>query len=276
MPILLIIIFFSTSIFAQQDYTFQSLYRSFEEGKQYYTLAKSIIHIAPSVLSEKIATLPIATTIQIEERMDELAKINGFRTNWYRISFPLNGFLHEGFIWGGNIAVGAFVAQESPDIFFLYGIEKIEVVERSNYIEERILLQLNACRDTFLLDKLEVEAMGSLYTQTQGNALGNKGLESIKEVIEINFSDGYCGGVSASATTFWDGQKLHFVQLLSNGYSNEYFSNKFFIYPHDDEGEIGRIILREEEGEFGENKEAIYTQKVDKEFVWTGDGLKEG
>lgn len=274
MQILILIILFSTTLAAQQDYTFQSLYRTFEEGKYYYTLPpQTSIYTAPFVTAEKIAQLPIATAIKVEERMDEIAKINGFRTNWYRISFQQNEQFQEGFIWGGNIAVGAFAAKESSDIFFLYGIEKIALAERGNYVEESILLQLNACRDTFLLDKLVTEAMGTLYTQTQGNSLGNKGLENIREVIEIAFSDGYCGGVSASATVFWDGQKLHFVQVLSNGFSNENFTNKFFIYPSDDGGKKQRIILRDEAGEFDGDRQTVYTHQVDLEYVWDGKQL---
>jgi len=110
--------------------------------------------------------------------------------------------------------------------------------------------------------------------KTQGVALGNKGLRSIREVIEVAFSDGYCGGVSANATIFWDGIKLHYVQLLSNGFSQKTFANKFFIYPKDPNGKSQTVILRDEAGEFGENKHPIYSHQIDYPYIWNGEQLQ--
>lgn len=269
-----IIIFLQTTLNAQNDYTFNSLYRSFEEGKSFYALRTSNVHAAPFITAAVLGNVSTGTIVRVEERMDEIFKIKGFRTNWYRIIFDNNGQLEEGYLWGGNIAMYAFYAKENAKVLFLYGVDHIGLVNRGNYTEESIQLALYVLENKQLKDSVVFEAMGTLYTQTQGRALGNKGLKSIKEIIEIAFSDGYCGGVAATVTVFWDGQKLHYVNLLSNGFSTESFSNRFYLYPQEHLEKEQIILLRKEVGTFDSNQHPVYTHQVDKRYVWTQNKLK--
>lgn len=273
--VVFIFLIYQVSLKAQVDYTFNSLYRSFEEGKSFYVLKPSTIHAAPFITATKLGSVQTGTVIQVEERMDEIFKIKGFRTNWYRVLFNNNGVSEEGYIWGGNIAAGAFLAQNDSKQLFLYGIDHIGMVDRGDYTEESIQLVLYTLQNSRVQDSVVFEAMGTLYTKTQGRALGNKGLKAIQEIIEIAFSDGYCGGVAATVTIFWDGQSLHYVNLLSNGFSTETFANRFYIYPqeHTDQEEV--IILRNEAGTFDVNKRPVYTRQVDQRYIWIEDKLKK-
>ncbi len=268
-----IIIIIQTSLHAQEDYTFNSLYRSLEEGQSFYVLKPSRVHAAPFATAAVLGTLSTGVAIQVEERMDEMVKINGFRTNWYRIVFDHNGRLEEGYLWGGSIAVGAFVAKDNSNTLFLYGIDHIGIVNRGNYTEESIHLILYALDNYQVKDSIVFEAMGTLYTQTQGKALGNKGIKTIKEVIEVAFSDGYCGGVAATVTIFWDGNSLFYISLLSNGFSSETFSNRFYIYPDEQALPTQTIILRNEAGTFDVDRRPVYTRQVDKQYIWTKNKL---
>jgi len=272
--IITIITIRQTSLNAQSDYTFNSLYRSFEEGKSFYVLKPSTIHTAPFVTAAVLGAVSAGTVIRVEERMDELFKIKGFRTNWYRVVFEQKGRLEEGYLWGGNIAINAFQAQDNPELLFLYGVDHVGLVDRGNYEEESIHLGLYLLENKQVRAHVVFEAMGTLYTKTQGKALGNKGLEVVKEIIEIAFSDGYCGGVSATVTLFWDGQKLHYVNLLSNGFSAKSFANRFYLYPQEHLEKEPTIILRKETGTFDADQRPVYTQQVDKRYIWTDNGLK--
>jgi hypothetical protein len=274
MKLLPFFILFYSSLFAQTDYTFKSLYRTFKEGTSCFILKdKSKIYAAPSFSSPDLAVLPAGLSISVNERMDEVSRVDGFRTNWYRVSLVNKGDKMSGFLWGGNIAAGSFRSVENPEVSFFYGMDKIVMADRGNYSEESIYLVIAACQNGKMLHQLQFEAIGTLYTKTQGAALGNKGLFSIQDVIEISFSDGYCGGVSASVTIFWDGRKMHFIDLLSNGFSPETFANKFFIYPDDSDGKSRCVLLRDEAGSFGEDKRPVYSQQIDKTFRWDGEKL---
>lgn len=272
--ILFIIILLQTTLYGQNDYTFNSLYRSFEEGKTFYVLKQSTVHAAPFVTAAVLGKVNTGTVVRVEERMDEIFRINGFRTNWYRVTFDHNGQLEEGYLWGGNIAVNAFYAKDDPNTLFLYGVDHIGLVDRGNYTEESIQLALYVLEDRKVRDSLVFEAMGTLYTKTQGKAFGNKGLEAIQEIIEVAFSDGYCGGVAATVTIFWEGQNLHYVNLLSNGFSTETFANRFYIYPQEHQEKEQIIILRKETGTFDVNKHPVYENRVDQRYIWKEDKLR--
>lgn len=267
-------LFFSVAAKAQSDYTFKSLYRTFEEGTSCFILKdKSKIYAAPSFSSPDLAILSAGEAIYVNERMDEVSRVDGFRTNWYRVTIDNEGDRLSGFIWGGNIAAGTFWSVENPEVRFFYGMDKIVLADRGNYSEESIYLMITACQGRNILHQLQFEAIGTLYTKTQGVALGNKGLFSIQDVIEISFSDGYCGGVSATVTIFWDGREMHFIDLLSNGFSPETFANKFFIYPDDSDGKSRTVLLRDEAGSYGEDKRPVYSRQIDKTFRWNGEKL---
>ncbi len=268
-----ILILLQTTLNAQNDYTFNSLYRSFEEGKSFYVLKSSSVHVAPFITATTLGKVATGAVVRVEERMDEIFKVQGFRTNWYRITFDNNGQLEEGYLWGGNIAIGAFNAQEDEGVLFLYGVDHIGLVDRGNYTEESIQLRLYALLNTKVQDSVVFEAMGTLYTKTQGRAHGNKGLNAIKEIVELAFSDGYCGGVAATVTLFWDGQKLHYVNLLSNGFSSKTFANRFYIYPQEHLEQQQLIILRTEAGSFDANSRPVYLRQVDKRYIWTNNKL---
>jgi hypothetical protein len=256
---------------AQSDYTFHTLYRSFEEGSQQYILRPNTpVYLAPAIDSVHFYLLAIAATIVIEERMDELYIKNGFRTNWYRISFIQNKEVIEGFIWGGDIAVGYSQAKRDSSLLFLYGIGKIELVSRGDYEDESIKIQINAVQNNLLLDQLEFEAAGTIYTKTQLRALGKKGLRSINQVLELAFSDGYCGGVSAMAVVFWSGNKLQFIRLMSNGFSDKEFYNQFFVYPNEKGGQSQTIIYKQQWGVFSSPKEQKITKEKDTFYGWNG------
>lgn len=272
--ILFIIILLQTTLNGQNDYTFNSLYRSFEEGKTFYVLKQSTVHAAPFVTAAVLGKVRTGTVVRVEERMDEIFRINGFRTNWYRVLFESEGRWEEGYLWGGNIAVNAFYAQDNPNVLFLYGVDHIGLVDRGNYTEESIQLAMYVLEDRKVRDSLVFEAMGTLYTKTQGKAFGNKGLEAIQEIIEVAFSDGYCGGVAATVTIFWDGQNLHYVNLLSNGFSTETFANRFYIYPKEHQEKEQIIILRKETGTFDVNKHPVYENRVDQRYIWKEDKLR--
>ncbi|CAA6798973.1 MAG: SH3 domain-containing protein [uncultured Aureispira sp.] len=271
---MIIIMLLPRTLSAQSDYTFNSLYRSFEEGKSFYVLKQSTIHAAPFSTAAILGEVSTGTVIRVEERMDEIFKVKGFKTNWYRVVFENKGQLEEGYLWGGNIAINAFQAKDNATILFLYGVDHVGLVNRGNYEEESIQLGLYVLENKRVRDQVVFEAMGTLYTKTQGKSFGNKGLETIQEIIEIAFSDGYCGGVAATVTLFWDGEKLHYVNLLSSGFSTENFANRFYIYPQEHSEKEQTILLRKELGTFDANKRPVYTEQVDTRYIWTDNGLQ--
>lgn len=263
----------ATSLIAQEDYTLNTPYRNLAEQTWTVILSPTAtIYTAPSTAATSLVQLPLGTPVFITARMDELQKINGFKTNWYQVQFQQDSIWETGFVWGGSLAVAIISGSEDPALKLFYGVSHLQLVSRGDYEEEAIYLRLIAFKDGQCLDSLRLEAMGTLYTKTGLQATGNRGLKGVMEVLELSFGDGYCGGVSATQTIFWDGRQLHAIDLLSNGYSSRSFSNHFFRYPTDQEGLPNTILLCEEAGRI-EDKKAIYTHQKQQAFHWNGQRL---
>jgi hypothetical protein len=205
--------------------------------------------------------------------MKDRVKINGFLTNWYQVAYQHKDGMKQAYIWGGHIAVNKAVSRRDSTLYFLYGIASIGIVDRGGYQDESIRLYVNACKNNQLIDGIEIEAAGNIYTKTQLLATGNRGIRNIREVLELAFSDGYCGGVSAESVLFWTGRKLHEIRLLSNGFSDKYFSSQYFIYPSDPEGRSQQIIARNESGSISTNKRRKVTEQTEQYYIWNGQAL---
>ncbi len=259
---------------AQPDYTFDSQYRSFEQGKNRVLFEDtSYLYTGPSFKANKQEVLFPGAVVSVQERMDELSTRNGFRTNWYRVDYRLDSRTITGFIWGGALAFQVANSIEKPSLRFVMGLASNKTINRGNYQEQVIYLKIVVLDNLQVLDSITLEAIGSLYTNVRLKAYGNRGLFSIQDVLEINFSDGYCGGVSASITLFWDGFKLHYIDLLSNGYSSTTFYHQFFIYPQEKGGKRRSVVRREERGIYDENHLPRYQYHENKLFVWDGKRL---
>lgn len=269
--ILLLFMFCLGSLSAQTDYSFQSPYRSFEEGQLYVTLQdQAIIYLAPSTKATPLTQLPITSILQIEERMDELHTENGFETNWYRVSFTQDRQEQEGFIWGGNIAMQQEIRE---DVQFIYGLAKIVPADRGDYIENVVHLKVAMCKNGQLLDQIIFPVLGSLYTKTKLSASDNKGVQNIHSILNIALSDSYCGGVSANITIFAQNNNLHYIDMLHNGFGDHRFESRYYIYPDDQEGKKDRIILRDEAGIVTSQQKIQYDYQKEDYYQWSGSQL---
>ncbi len=259
---------------AQADYTFDSPYRTFAEGSQQYILnPNTLLRLAPSFEALVCDSLAVGKSVEIVERMDEISRKNGFINNWYAIDYYKNKEKITAYIWGGAIAIG-WVKQRADNILFLYGIDSLKMKNRGNYEEEVIQLKLNVCTQNTLLYQLKIMAVGTIYTQTQLSILNRSGLNGVRSVLELAFSDGYCGGVSATMVLFWNGRKLDLVRLLSNGFSEQEFRYQFWIYPREEGGQKGLITERNQSGSFGANRKPIVKEQKDILYFWNGEQLE--
>lgn len=255
--------------FAQVDYTLDSPYRKHIEGQLAYTLgANTPLYVAPDTGAVLHATLPTATPLTILERLDEAEKRQGFYTNWYRVQYQQQ----EAFVWGGDLAV-AQLQDSSSQLHITYGLQKISTIQYNNYQEPQLILKIIASQQGQVLDSINLAAIGTLYTQTQLQTKGNQGLAGVKQVVELAFSDGYCGGVAATRTLLWDGKKWHSLALLTQGFGDNSFSNQYYKYPEEHKKGSNIIELWKEEGYYNPNQQPVYTTREQQVYEWTGTQL---
>lgn len=264
----------SPTLYAQPDYTLESTYRQLPEGQWTRLLYEQVpIYAAPAMGTGILARGGIGQPIQVLSRLDERMTRRGFSTNWYAVIYPSPTGPVEGFVWGGDLAVQILLLEGSEQ-FLLVGLRSIELVNRGAYEEEQLTLTLQICRLGRLLHTSSVLAVGTLYTDLQVKAWADRELQGVQQVVEVQFSDGYCGGVSATQTLFWDGTQMHEVGLLSNGFSDDRFDRSYYRYPNEHQYGPQIVLLQHEVGTYNSRRQPHYTRQEERRFRWTGKGLR--
>jgi hypothetical protein len=260
---------------AQLDHTAESPYRALVEGAWVWTLGGAAkVYAGPDTQAVLYTSLKAGQPLFLLERLDETEKRRGFRTNWYRVRYAASSAeeLNEGFVWGGALALQRLRACSS-NLQIAYGLQSIKRVQRGAYEEPQLELVVVASRKGEVLGQTTVRAVGSIYTHTQAQLRGNQGLAGIDQIVEIAFNDGYCGGVAATVTLLWDGQKWHQLELLSQGFGDNTFSKAAYSYPQEHQKGSTLIQLRREAGYYNQQGAIIYTQQKKQWYQWTGTQL---
>lgn len=269
---LLLLLFLITSQFliAQED-----AYHQFEDNATCYLIADNVnVRESASSKGKVVANIPIGTEVKILKKADEVLKLNGFETNWYKVEFKAQDKIQSGYVWGGLIADGWVESTSDKSIKFMYAIASCKIEEKEYYTDYNIKIQLRACKNNKEIAKLEFDTRGDLNIWHQLENLGNKGLSNVKDVLFYSVSQQMCAGVNAYATVFWDGTKLIFVAEQTPGADAPVFSSDDFIYPSDEGGKKDRIFREEKSGESTDDGDVLDIHKK-VEYQWTGTELKK-
>lgn len=241
----------------------------------YYLLYDEVnLRADADVNSDLVEKLPIATKVKIVSIHDSTLTINGYTNNWCEVnildennkSSGINGFL-----WVGFIAEDYEISKEDEGVIFLFGTSGIVEGEYS----DKFMMQIRAAKDNEQLAKIEFEAVGSESTNRFFSISDNKGIRNITNILDCNFSDDFCGGAFGNVIIYWDKAVLHYVTTLRSGSDAPYFSERFFIYPDDEEGIKKYIILKEEAGEELYDGTINYELKKETKYFWNGCELIE-
>lgn len=253
-------------------------YHQFEDGEERYLLADNVNIRAEASSKAKIVTnLPIGTGIKIIEKSDNRLRLNGFKTNWYKVSFDSNEGKKTGYVWGGLIAEGSIISASDSKVSFLYGIASVKKEMRGEYVMEKGVIQLRACRNKEELSRIELKAAGNQLDLFHWLAdYGNKGLTNVKDIIEYGESAEMCGGINAYNLIFWDGKKLVYATTLNPFGDAPYYTRDALIFPFDKGGVKGKIIGDQEVGWFDDEKDTnVVESHKQVEYIWTGETLKQ-
>lgn len=252
-------------------------YHTFEVGDKRYLLADNVnVRATASSKAAIVTNLPIGTAIEITEVSDEKLRLSGFKINWYKVSFKSKDRATEGYVWGGLISEGTIACANDPSVQFLYGVASLRKNKEGDYPTQKLTLQLRACKNNKELSKIKIENETEIEMFHYIKNYGNKGLDKIKDIIELGESQSVCAGYNGYNMVFWDGQKLTYVTTLTPGGDGGYYSSDDLIFPSDKGGERGKIINDQKVGyDVGEAEESILESHKRVEYVWTGEKLKQ-
>lgn len=279
--LLLLLLSLANTGFAQEDAVNyaegNNKYHTFEVGDKCYLLADNVnVRAAASSKAAVVTNLPIGTAIEIVAISDEKLRLHGFKINWYKISFESKDGATEGYVWGGLISEGTIACANDPSVQFLYGVASLRKNKEGDYPTQKLTLQLRACKNNKELSKVEMESNTQIGVYHYIKNYGNKGLDKIKDIIELGESEGFCGGYNGNSMFFWTGEKLIYVRTLMSSGDSGYYSSDDLILPSDKGGQKGKVINDQKVGyDVGEAEESILESHKRVEYVWTGEKLKQ-
>ena len=246
-------------------------YANFYQDSSYYVIADHVnLRENPDTASSIICQVPIGTVVRIVANSYKEYTRNGYTSYWQQAVCNNNGQLVEGYIWGGFLATTVITSSVDKDLFFMYGVSGITKGENFSTVK----LQVRVSKNNTQLAKVEVPAVGGLYTYSQAESMGPKGVNGLVDVFKINFSDGYCGGAFGDAYFFWDGQKLHYINTLYEGFDAPYYATNTFIFPTDKNGQSGLIINKSESGYYGDDDKNHIESSKKITYKWDGTALQ--
>ncbi|MCH2043327.1 MAG: SH3 domain-containing protein [Saprospiraceae bacterium] len=248
-------------------------YSSFEEGTEQYLIADDVnIRDKPTTTSGVLGNMPIGTPIKILKKMEKTSKIKGHTAPWYHVQID-----HiKGYIWGGLIASG--MRSTDNGLMFMYGVDRVEKVEVSQYYtEERITMQVRVAQNSGKeLDKITFKGITGISNSNEIEYFEQGAdLEGIKRIMVIQSNGGFCGAPSGNMYVFWDGEQLHHAKNLDYGSDIPVFFSQKFIFPMDEGGKSGKIILHEQAGEYLDDGTTEYRTNEKIPYVWTGTKLRK-
>lgn len=245
-------------------------YAKFYKDSTYYTLGENVnIRLNPDTAGKVLYQLGIAEKIRVVEDTKIPYTLNGYTANWYRVVFNNKGFKSEGYIWGGFIASQAIRSTGDKGITYLYGVTK---VIKQEYFDD-VYMNVRVVKENKQLVRIELKAVGGLFTYNSAESLGNKGIEGITDILKINFSDGYCAGAFGDIYLFWDGTSLHHAKTLTEGFDAPYSATNKFIFPTDEKGKKGLIINKSESGFYSDDDKFHLESSEKITYKWDGTKL---
>jgi hypothetical protein len=264
------ILFFFPLLAATHAFAQDGQFLDKKAGRHYFISADKVnVRKSPSVSSEKLVQLPIGTTVYALQNSEQKYSVNGFEDTWYRVKLTYRDTLYNGYVWGGFLSADTAESLIAGDMYYMLtpsGMQKEDGWDQL-YVHLRLL------RGQQELARIEFKAVGSVSTWHAIHPLGNRGVNGIKEVIRVEFSDGYCGGAAGEVIFFWDGNKLHFVKELMNGFDAPAFYHEDLIFPADSGGKAGTILFTARGGEYNDEGIEILDINEKQKFVWNGKSL---
>jgi hypothetical protein len=218
----------------------------------------------------------IADSLQANQQVLILTKDNivlqlGERAaHWYKISYQKEGETKEGYIWGGNLAVGY---RNKNGYDFLFGLSK--TVDRKdkefNQVYKQNVAAVKVTEGNQLIDEVSFDtgSQESLSYPTFTIESSHQ-LKNVDFTLKASVSGEACGIAGYDQyILFRDKKLITLPQLMNVGDADIYYHNEKFIFPNDKGGMPNAFIMKMEEME-KDDKNREKKKKSSKVYLWDG------
>ncbi|WP_179335528.1 SH3 domain-containing protein [Winogradskyella costae] len=208
---------------------------------------------SPSVDSDVVKLLTIGEPLRIIEKSSESFVYNGINSPWYKVEHNNQ----HGYVVGGLISI---VEKKADNVRFLFATE---MVEEKLYIITRALI---TSKTEYFENKSEF--LGSNYG-FKINLYNNRGVNSIDNILFINYLPESCGANSGGYYLFLDSNNLYKAIDVFSSADIGFWESENLIFPNDPKGEKDKIIYFQEHGQYSE------MDNLENEPTWEKSSITE-
>lgn len=254
---------YANGIFHFEDNKTQKIFTDYTRVRQ-----------SPDVNSQILDSLKTNQQILILKKDEKILKLGERRANWYKISYQKDNQNVEGFIWGGNLAIGY---RNKNGYDFLFGLIKtlnkksrdFDGSVQQNYASVKVV------EGNVLIDEISFET-GSGESLSYGTFTteSNHKLKNVEFTLKAMVSGEACGIQSFEQYVLFKGKKLIALpQLMNVGDADVYYHSEEFIFPNDKGGIADTFVFKMEEMEKDEKDREKY-KRASKTYLWNGTSYR--
>jgi hypothetical protein len=232
------------------------------------------IRQSPNVSSQIVDSLQTNQQVLILKKDETVLQLGERSANWYKISYQKDDKTSEGYVWGGNLAVGY---RNKNGYDFLFGLTK--TVDRKdkqfNQNFKQNLASIKVIEGNTLIDEVSFDT-GSGESLSYGtfNIESNHKLQNVELTLKAMVSGEACGIAAYDQYVLFKDKKLIALpQLINVGDADVYYHSEEFVFPNDKGGVPNAFIFKMEEME-KDDKDREKKKRASKTYLWNGDSYK--
>jgi hypothetical protein len=244
---------------------------NFEENKTQKIFTDwARIRNSPDTISRIADSLQANQQVLILTKDNAVLQLGERAAHWYKISYQKEGETKEGYIWGGNLAVGY---RNKNGYDFLFGLSK--TMDRKdkefNQVYKQNVAAVKVMEGNQLINEVSFDT-GSQESLSYATFTieSNHQLKNVDFTLKASVSGEACGIAGYDQYILFKDKKLITLpQLMNVGDADVYYHNEKFIFSNDKGGMPNAFILKMEEME-KDDKDREKKKKSSKVYLWDG------
>lgn len=249
---------------------------NFEENKpQKIFTGWARIRQSPDVKGRVSDSLQSNQQVLVLHREDALLQLGERAANWYKISYRKDNQTKEGYIWGGNLAVGY---RNKNGLDFLFGLSK--TIDRKdkefNQVYRQNVAGVKVLEGNRLIGEVSFDTgSGESLSYAAFTVESGHNLKNVEFTLKATVSGEACGIAGYDQYILFNKDKklTALPQLMNVGDADAYYHNEKLIFPNDKGGIPNAFILKMEEMERDE-KDREKKKHSSKTYLWDGNSYK--
>ncbi|WP_295201235.1 SH3 domain-containing protein [uncultured Chryseobacterium sp.] len=256
----------------EQEYAYSNGVFNFEDNKTQKVFTEwARVRQSPDVRGRVSDSLQSNQQVVVLQKEPVALQLGERAANWYKVSYQKDGETKEGYIWGGNLAIG-YRNKDGYD--FLFGISKTidRTDKKFNQVYKQNIASVRAMQGNRLVSEVTFDT-GSAESLSYATFTteSNHKLKEVLFTLKASVSGEACGIPGYDQYMLFKDQKLIALpQLMNVGDADVYYHDEKFIFPNDKGGIPNAFILKMEEME-RDDQDREKKKRSSKTYIWDGN-----